>query len=129
MGADYHPGHKSNMQYHTTANVAANSTNYFTYQTYGADAAARVPISYNGILQNLYVESFVAPGAGETYTYTVMINGLATALTCQIAGAVATQANDLANAVAVAPGDLISIRVVTSLNAAATPHKASVGFR
>ena len=52
-------------------------------------------------------------------------NGVDTAVTCQISAA-ATSASDVANTVAFAAGDLISLKVVTSAGAAAAAHNAAV---
>lgn len=129
MGSEYERAHRSLLFFHSDANIAANSSRFYWQNSFANDISARVLIAFAGVLSNLFCESLVAPGAGETFTYTVMINGLASALTCQTAGAVLTLSNDIVNEVAVAPGDTISIRCTTSLNAAATRHKNGAGFR
>ena len=60
----------------------------------------------------------MAPGAGETYDITVLLNGVPTLLTLQIAGAVDVQAGPDVDMVAITADDELSIEVVTSLNAA-----------
>ena len=58
-----------------------------------------------GTLRNLYVELPAPPGAGASRTFTVRKNGVSTALTCTIAGAVATSCSDTTNTVSVAARD------------------------
>jgi hypothetical protein len=73
-------------------------------------------MSRAGTLQNFFVHHNTANGNGGTVVYTVMVNGAATAITATLAtGAVGT-ASDVANTVAVAQGDLVSIRVTKAAN-------------
>lgn len=62
-----------------------------------------------GTFSDLYFRLSAAPGAGTSYTFTLMVNGSASTLTTTISDA-ATTANDTAHAVAVAPGDNVSLR-------------------
>lgn len=56
-------------------------------------------------------------GVGETIDWTLFRNGIATTLTCQIAGAVAVQNQDLVNVEAFQPDDMIAVELASSLNA------------
>lgn len=85
-------------------------------------------VTRSGILRNLVVKSYQAPGGGQTYTYTVRVNGNPTAITCQIAGAGTVNANDLVNAVRVVVGDRVTVQLVTSGAATVSRHKATIGF-
>lgn len=64
-----------------------------------------------GTLSHLRVEVNTAPGAGKNFTYTVMVNGVASALTCTIADA-NTDAEDTTHTVAIVAGDRIALRSV-----------------
>jgi len=100
-------------------NMPQNLTRYFTfYQLAGLVTTVEVPITRTGIIRNLYVIVNPAPGVGETFNFTLMVNGIATVLTCQIAGA-DVAGNDLVNAVPVVAGDTICMRCVSSVAAAA----------
>lgn len=65
----------------------------------------------------MYVHTSLAPGGVDTIVYTLMINGIATALTVTLTGANVTGA-DLVNIVQVAQGDTYSVRSVTSAGVA-----------
>ena len=127
MGADYKAAHKKTIPFNGgVVGLAANSTYYFVMSANSNWNRCQQVVSTAMTLRALYGNCDAAPGVGETYTYTLMVNNIATPLTCQIAGAVATQASDLVNQVAVVPGDLLSIRLVTSLNAVVAYHSASL---
>jgi len=68
-------------------------------------------IFQGGVLRNLYVRLDGVAGAGKSYTFAVRINGVDTALTCQIAGATDVAGSDLTNEVEVKRGDLLSVGV------------------
>lgn len=71
------------------------------------------PIPLAGDVKNLYISLNAAPGAGKSWTFTVMKNGVATTLTCTVSDA-ATTANDTSHTVAVAEDDRLEIRCVPS---------------
>jgi len=85
--------------------------------TQGREAMAVCP--HDTTLQNLKVNLTVAPGAGETYVFTVMKNNVAQSLAVTISNA-ETTGEDTSNTVDVTPGDYIEIRCVGSGGAAAT---------
>jgi len=108
-------------------NAPASYTGYMTsagIDTDLIDANEPVPAGTAGLLT---VGVNAAPGAGETFTYTVMKNGVATALTVAISGASATKAN-VATDVAFAQDDDLSVKIVTSSGAAVTKHKATLKY-
>ena len=109
--------------------VAANTTTYLGQTRNGAENQVLFRAPYSGVLERLFAYSSGAPGAGETYTYTIRINGAPTIVTCQTAGAVLTTSEDVARAVNVVAGDEISVSLVTSLNAANAWHMTSFGLR
>lgn len=115
--------------FQSPVNVAAGATRYFgTSRESGLEVAIQVPFAIAGTLRNLYVQSGNPPGAGETFTYTLRINGANGNLTAQIAGAVATQASDLVNTDAIAAGNRVCIRIVASGATAVTSHQVSMEF-
>lgn len=87
---------------------------------------AQIPVPFAATLRNLFVRSAGTAGVGETYTYTLQVNTVATALTAQIAGGSATTASDTTHSVTVAAGDLIDIKIVTSGGASVTTHNWSM---
>ena len=85
----------------------------------GTDAAGstRNLVSNALVIKRLYVNALAAaggpanPGAGKTFTFTVMLNGVATALTCTIADS-NTSCSDLSNSFTTAAGDEVGMKVV-----------------
>jgi len=65
-----------------------------------------------GNISFLWVEMVSPPGVGKTFTYTLMVNGAASSLTCSITGGGATDisSSDTAHRVAVVAGDRVSLR-------------------
>lgn len=61
-----------------------------------------------GIVRNMFSRAAVAPGVGETLTFTLFVNEVATALTVVLTGA-ALSGSDLVNAVPVNAGDRLEI--------------------
>lgn len=79
-------------------------------------------VSTAGKIKSLRVELSAASGAGDdTYTFTLMYDGAASALTCAIVGA-ATSASDTTHEVDVVAGKLIILRVVSSGSPANAPN-------
>lgn len=67
---------------------------------------------FNCTLGNLFIRHNLANGNGQNVVYTVLVNGVATAVTVTLAtGAVGT-GSDTSNSVAASAGDTISIRAV-----------------
>ena len=128
MGADYRKQHQSILGTQSAVQFAANLTRYLNpgggpFNLVEAEGRMRFP--YTCTIRNLYVRVNVAPGAGETFIYTIMLNGAPTAITATIAD-LNTEADDLVNIIAVALGGEICLRVVSSLNAAAANHSLSL---
>jgi len=105
------------------ASLVANATNYLhcytTFPTGGVQAVethvyASFLCTRRGTIKNLVCYVSTAHGAGNSSAYTVYVNGLPTAITCTISGAVDTKALDITNFVAVSIGNRISLRCVTS---------------
>lgn len=104
--------------------VAAGSTGYLGPSGYMANVndspfvAAKI-----GVVTGFFAASVAAPGAAQTFTYTVYKNGVATSMTGQISGDAAFSVGSTANGFNVAPTDTITMQLVTSAGATATKHR------
>lgn len=92
---------------------------------FAAEQKAQFAVPFAGTVRNLWLRSGSVPGAGETYTYTVMKNGGATTLTCIMTAALAI-ISDVTHSFTVVAGDVLDVRLVTSAGATATAHNWSV---
>lgn len=81
-----------------------------------------------GILKNLVVYTSGAAGAGQSFIYTVRLNGVPTAITCTVSGGVAVSASDLVNSVHVVVGDRVTVQLVLSAGAGTKYHGTSLDF-
>lgn len=63
-----------------------------------------------GTLRNLFVRQHSGVGDGDNVVYTVMVNGVATAITCTLASNVVATGSDIVNTAAVVQGDRVSLR-------------------
>jgi hypothetical protein len=70
----------------------------------------QVPMPRVGVLRSLYARHNSGGGNGVSVTYTLMLNGVATALAVAVPTGAIGQAADLIDAVAVVQGDRVSIR-------------------
>lgn len=110
----------------TTA-ALTTSGNYWgsVYAGYGlvsVQAQRHQLIAAPGKLRKLKVDLSTAPGVGATRTWTLYVNGVATALAATVTGA-ATYGEDVTNEVTVAPGDYIVFYIsLTGSPAAALPR-------
>jgi len=87
-----------------------------TLSSSDSSAITRVPVTRTTTLQSLYVVFSIAPGATRMSTVTVMTNGVASALSVNVAG-VATTGSDVVNAVSVPAGTEIGVRIMTAIGA------------
>jgi hypothetical protein len=103
----------------TNANLATGTTYYLgadnTPPTSENDSAMLCGITGN--INRLYVEVTTAPGAGESYTFTMRKNGSDESMTGSITET-ATTLDVTTNTFSVVAGDNISIKMVTSAGAA-----------
>jgi parallel beta-helix repeat protein/putative cofactor-binding repeat protein len=112
--------------YHSNTTIGAGGTVYLgPFGQSATEAEVSVPVPFACTAKNLFAKSGVAPGAGETYTYTLMVNGAPSALTCQTVNALTTS-EDLTNNISLVPGDLVSVRVATSGASAVTRHSSTI---
>lgn len=84
-----------------------------------ADAWMKCPVS--GTAVRLDLVAGAPPGVGQSYTYTLENGSSDTAITMQITGPAAFQAFST-GAVAIAAGDLLSVKLVTSAGATVQHH-------
>lgn len=85
-------------------------------QGVSASTTPTVPsvIPTNGTISNMYFKLSGVPGAGKSYTATLVVNGSTTALTCAISGNATTTANDTTDSVSVSAGDTAYWQVTPS---------------
>lgn len=108
----------------TGGTIAAGTTSAFLYQSVGASSGAGVsgifPLS--GTIKNFYAGVTTAPGAGQTFTMTVLVGTLgspsASALTCTMSNT--TTCNDTTHSVTVTAGQAYSFQIVASGSATST---------
>lgn len=109
----------------TTANIAAATTTYLGPNGAQSTEGFALWTPANSTTFATIQIGTGAPGAGQSYTYTLRKNSADTALTCTISGA-ASYSCSASGAVSYSPGDEFNIKVVTSAAAAAAPHRYNV---
>lgn len=77
-----------------------------------------LPLPRAGTVRNLFVRHNAAVGNGNSVVYTVMKNGVATAVTVTLATGAVGQVSDLVNSVAFAQGDRITLQAVKAASIA-----------
>lgn len=99
---------------------STSATNYAPISQHGSgntwsatESAVYQPIPHDLTLDQLRIRSVNAPTTGKSYAFTVMKNGVATALTCTLSGS-NTTASDLTDSVSFSAGDTISLQSVPS---------------
>lgn len=98
----------------SNSNLSATSTVYGALcRLYGLATSMDyyVVVPCSGTFSNLRVRVGSAPGTNKSFAFTVLKNGVATALTCTISGS-NTTASDLTHSFTVAAGDLLYIKIV-----------------
>lgn len=96
-------------------------------ENWGLETQKWQVVSTPGSIKNLHVLLTAAPGVGASYTLTLRVNGVSTALTCTVAGA-ATTCSDLVNSVVVAAGDRITLECSPTNNPAAASPRWGMTF-
>ncbi len=104
----------------STSTIAAGTTAYAAYDVNTSELSIYLRAPYNGgIMKNMEVYfGSGAPGAGSTYTCTLMKNSVATLVTATVSGAGSNSAGDIIHQASYNVGDQFSIRVQTSTGAA-----------
>jgi hypothetical protein len=101
--------------------ITAGATIYLTSGS-SADSISGAPVVYEGYATQLIVECSTAPGVGQTFVATFLINGVASALTTTISGT--NFFNSATTVVYVGPGVSVVLQVVASAGAAASNIRA-----
>ncbi len=108
--------------------LTAGQTKYtaaWAGSTSEGDVYTQIIVPRAGTVKSLRVKSQVAPGSGQTHTFTVRKNGVDTGLSVVLSGSAVSGA-DLVTEVAVAAGDIVTMKEVASASAATTTVTASV---
>lgn len=99
---------------HSTCSAVAPNYNLISGGTvpeyWGTEADAGVIIPADGTIRNLRVNLAAAPGNSGSYDFTLMVNGVASALTCRVTDP-ATTASDTDHDIDIAAGDRVSIKI------------------
>jgi hypothetical protein len=106
--------------------LSAAATNFVAAGAFAVNISQTVvaaPIPSGGPVTNLQVRLTGNPGAGKTYTFTVIRNGAATGLTCLVTGGTATTCT-ATDATVWAAGDTISLQATPTSN----PTQRSVAW-
>lgn len=104
-----------------TGSAGAGATDYFMNTLSSFESVVALVTTQACTLRRLYIYTAGAPGAAQTYTFTLRTDLTTdTALACTISGAASNSASDTTDQVAVAAGTRIALRVVSSAGAAAT---------
>lgn len=107
-----------------SAAIAAGVTSYIG-AAHGSslEADVYVLIGARRVVAKLYVACVAAPGAGQSFTYTLRKNGADTAVTAAITGTSQWAAIDASHPITLADGDQIDVKLVTTAGAAVTQHR------
>lgn len=89
-----------------------------------SSTSVQMPIPLGGVVSNLQVRLSGNPGNGRQYAFTVVKNGVATGLTCTVAGSSATSCTDTDTTVWTA-GDVISLQSLPSSPSLPTSRTAT----
>lgn len=99
----------------TNNNLSNSLTSYLPLQGQGNDTTAggnvEGVIPTGGTIRNAYGVLGGTPGSGKSYTFTLVVNGVDSALTFSVSGT-GTTGNDTANSVSVSAGDRVYWKVV-----------------
>ena len=112
--------------------VATNATLRYLYPGYNPAIAQTnaipVPMTRSGTLRGMYINQ-IGDGNGTNLTYTVRVNGVATAMAITMAST-DNAASNIADSVAVNVGDLVDIEVSKAGGLGSSPDEiiCSIGF-
>lgn len=107
----------------TTAQVAAASTVYLTPAGASANENFNFVAPRKGVLLQLRARNGVAPGAGQSFTYTVRVDAVDTGLQAITSGA-SSFGSIVTATVPFNAGSDISVKLVTSATASLSQHRA-----
>lgn len=120
----------------TSTAVPTNSTNYWALDgstTSTTTEANRQLPTLAGTFEDLVVVSTAASGAGQSISFTLMVNGVASAITCSLADGSTITCSDLfastGHVVTVNDGDLVDLRTVSSATAGTPLIRWTIRYR
>lgn len=105
----------------SSSTVAAGATTYLGVGGHGAINERNGIVSKAGKATRFFVRTSNTPGSGNTFTYTVVKNGVDTTMTGTISDA-GTTLDTSSNEFSVARGDRLTVKLVTSASASAVHH-------
>ena len=118
------------LSFNSNGTVAAGSTVYLGVNGQSAlNGSAQVPLSNTYSIANakrVFCQSDIAPGVGQTFTYTLIIGSSASTITGASTGAGVFQATMGGAPSAVSPNQSISIKLDVSASAALATHRGYV---
>jgi len=111
----------------TESSIAAGVTRYIGVGLSWAATEANVQhrIPFNARIKRMFTHAGGAPGVGESFEYTLRVNGADTSLTVTVSDT-DTDGENLTDEVIVDAGDLLSVKIVTSGGASSVIHTVSV---
>ncbi len=111
----------------TNSNIAASSTVYIGAVGHDAvESSGSFLAPKSGYAYGYYYESVQAPGAGETFTYTLRVAGTDTTIIGTTTGASSFGGVVSGEQVRFDAGDRVSVKLVTSSSATATGHRIAI---
>ena len=120
----------------TALTVTASTTKYLIYngvavalaatETLGTGTRTLAPVAGNVV--NMQVQITTAPATGSLRRFTLMVDGTAAALTCDVTGTAVTE-SDTSHSVAVTAGQALAIKMLTVTTAPAACSGAVVSIQ
>lgn len=107
---------------HPLTTVPVGSTYYLVNNGTATNEQNPHQMPFRGVLRNLAVLAAGAPGAGQSYVYTVRRQGIDSSLTVTLTGGSVRNGFDYTNELACSKGDSVCVKVVTSGGASVQPH-------
>lgn len=108
----------------TAPSVATNTTSFIVPGGNGANQNFSAFAPRTGTFKNMYFKTANAPGAGQTFIFTLFVNTTATSVTCTISGTTTPgTCSDLADTAAITAGQPWTIQIITSASSAATAQQ------
>ncbi|RLE37238.1 hypothetical protein DRJ17_06990 [Candidatus Woesearchaeota archaeon] len=106
--------------------VSADSTVYIGLSGQATvEANAEYVVPFDCVARNMYVIAGSAPGTGESFTYTLRVNGASTDLSVVVSDSSRTN-SDNADYITLSAGDRVCIQLVTSASASSTVHSVTI---
>jgi len=91
----------------------------------GISDVYRITVGRSGVLSQLRIRQNIPSSSSNTVTYTVLVNGVVTALSATVAGNATAGAN-VVNTASVVAGDELSVRVTRPANVSPSVQEVTV---